>query len=673
MALPVLPTIDLFTNVGTKNGTAKDALDAILAILSQHFDVSLPTINALDINGVLIPTSANVLVDVYGGLAGSNQLKTISLTVVPDGRSIKIAAANPLLPIVVIDSYNGGAGGGEIIIDPDGSIPSRTLDDVTKTLVVKRVGTFFYVTSFTGFPPKGAITTPVGANIDFNGYGASGLSLLEKDIITATYNPTVDDRGFLLDVGVSCVIIFPNPNDVSDPDPDRHWKRGQTLYFFQQGASLGFQQFDGSPPLNAFNHDIGYGPGALVASKVYQVAGTNVLAWTILGQTDSSGGGGGGTDIIRVYSFFKVPSDYTTPKDIAWHAAGSLAGFTPVASSKYVFLVNFGIKNTGSTAQNAALSRVVIAGTPDTELYHTGSDRYPVHSDRVLVGWGATYGASPPTITLRVDVKNSSATYTTTISSISFLALKLEANEDYANDAGTHSASGSTYVDCCTLSLTGLPNDEYYFKGFMEWESSAVACHADIRITVAGTGYTQYIATRNSVNPGIATMLLPLTVSGNVTVKLQIRVAAGDTGTVNSNYASIICLAKANFQKTLVDSDIAEVSYPATAFTARLSDAWVLEPNYNHLMLANCQANLDLEASSAGLKVNWAMNAGNILPDAALGTRSDQYCSNSYGGMALKRPGGATDTFKLSFASINTANAEKSADCYMIALALDKF
>jgi hypothetical protein len=691
MAIPVLPASSIFTQTGVKNGPAKDALNAVLTILSQHYDVSLPTIDALDATGKLTPSSANVQVNVYNNTPSANVLNTIDLTAVPDGRAIKISAANPLFPIVVVDSANGGAGGGEITIDPDGTVPSRVLDDVTKSLVIKRLGNLVYVASYTGFPPKGAITTPVATNIDFNGYGALGLSLIEKDITTATYNPTIDDRGWLLDAQVACAVVLPNPNDVSDPILTRRWKRGQTLYFFQQGPSLTFKQFDGSVPLNPFNHDRGYAPGALVVAKVYKIANTSppILAWSVTGQTNSptggttTGGGGGGgggggtpTDIIRSYTFYRVPTDYTTPADVSWHAAGTLSGFIPTASSKYFYLVSYGTKNTGSTAQNAALTRIVLAGSPDTELFHAGTDRYPQFNDRVMAGWGATYGASPSAVAVRIDAQDGSATYDTTISAMSFLALKLEATEDYANDAGTHTASTSTtYVDCCTLTLTSMPIGTYYFLCSMEFDTSAVTCRADMRVTVNGTQYTQYVASRNSLNPGIFFVIVPVTTTsiGTLTAKIQVKVNTGDTGSVSSNYASIVCLAKANFQKVLSDQDSAEISYPATAFTARLNDSWAFATGYNHLLLANCQASLDSSGSLSGLKVNWTMNGGNLVPDAVLGTRQDQYCAVSYGAMSIQKPTLAAEAIKLSFACINTANPEKSADCVMLALALDKF
>jgi hypothetical protein len=674
LALPNLPAANLFTTVGVKNGPAKASLDAILEILAQHYDISLPLVATLDVSGRISPSSANLLVQIYNSNPSANSLNTIDLAAVPDGRSIRIAAANPLQPIIVVDTFNGGAGGGEIIIDPAGDVPFLVLDDITKSLVLKRSGNSFYVSGSTGFPPKGALTTPIQTNIDFNGYGASGISLLEKDITTPTYGPTVDDRGFLLDVNGSCIVTFPNPNDVSDPDPNRHWKRGQTLIFFQQGASLSFLQYDGSTPLNAFNHDAGYAPGALITAKVYKVAFTSTLAFTIFGQTDTSGGGGGGGGgaINRSYSYLKVASDYVTPSDIAWHAAGSLAGFTPQASSKYLFLVSYGIKNSGSTASNASLTRVVIAGTPDTEIFHAGSDRYPQHTDRVMAAWGATFGASPAAMTLRVDAKNSSGSYTTTISAISFLALKLGANEDYANDAGPHTSSSNSYVDCCTLNLTSLPNDEYYFIAAMEYDTSAVGVHAEIRLLIGGTEYTAFQPNRNSLQPGLAFMVKNLTLSGSVTAKIQIRVLAGDTGNVTSNYASITCLAKASFQRTFVDSDTAEQSFASTAYSARLNDDWALDAGYNFLLLANSQAKLDASGGTYALKTNFTMNGGNLVPDAAQGTRQDGYCSNSYGAMAVKKPAGATDNFKLSFAAAASGSPETSADCYMLALALDK-
>jgi hypothetical protein len=378
-------------------------------------------------------------------------------------------------------------------------------------------------------------------------------------------------------------------------------------------------------------------------------------------------------NITRTAQWALASADTTLANNLNWQTCCTLT-HAYGANEKWLYVAAFGWGSlAGSTASDAATSRLVRNLGSDVEVGHAGRPRWPANVDRCAIVSAQTYGGTAGSASWRVDAQHQAVGFTATIQAPLIVGIRLEANEGYAQDFGPHGDSAGTFVNACSYTTGTLPAGDYVIVAGMETTASGNILY-DCRLLIDGAAaFPAVTQSRDAPQAGSFVTFWPVTLTNAAhTVALQVRLTPGQTGTATASNATVAVLSAAAFQKAQWDASGSTGSYTSTGYTAKLSDSWTLQPSpYRTLLLASGQATVPQAAAATAAQTRLRRNAALLAPAASQGARVDgSGAPNSVAFAAIVQPANTTDAFDLGEASSDGSSLVTLQGASLIALAL---
>lgn len=200
-----IPVAGIFENAGTTNGDAKSAQDDILAILREIQGGAARTTLTIA-TGVVTPTAYSHAIDTEGGIP-SDDLDTIAVTNMPDGRFLMLRITNNARAVVLV---NGAGGTGELILT---GAANFNMTSTEYYIILQRIGTQWieqsrgYGSDFTALRAfiglGGAATLGVGTGLVSTG---GNLNVDVHGLTNLASGVAVDDELPLYDLSGSALM-----------------------------------------------------------------------------------------------------------------------------------------------------------------------------------------------------------------------------------------------------------------------------------------------------------------------------------------------------------------------------------------------------------------------------------------------------------------------------------
>jgi hypothetical protein len=651
-------------------GDFRQGMDDTRDHLAQTAMRARPVVVSLDATGRItadLVTAAHLLVDTFSG-AASDFLDFIDPTALDDGLWLYLQCFTAARAVGVRHRAASGGGNGEIIlIDGSADLDTVVFTRSTQGMWLQRVGGQWCERDRSGFTPAGVIGNPATAPIDLAGNTVRGARPAFVAVGTPTYTPPSSVRGTKVNFAVSCTVALPDPNATGSP-----WLEEDFWVWDQFGATLNFTLATGGTPTHPANHDRGAGNGARGSCRLRRNPNTLRLEWALDGAT---GGIVASTGTRRTWSGnASAGADATIPDGQLTNVNLYSMTHSPGSNERWAYIVSYGVFGTSTGSQtNPAEVQCLRSGTTDTLLQSATRGRYSTGRNQVLMGWGNAYGATPGSVTHRIDGKNAVAGHVTTVSAPWIIGLRLEQDEYYVNQgADVTDSTGAAFVDVCSLTQT-LPSDDYVVLYFSEFEASGLTA-ATYRLMVGATAYNT-IAVSPEILSGRAArangLYLPA-LSGAQTIKLQVQ-RVGTTGSVTARHSTILLLKKARFQQLNQAADLTETTTSSSTPTAKTTGNFALASGWRTLVLGLCQGQPFVDTSTALADVDFRRNGVSLLPaKARLSARVQQvYAGTAAGYMGVLGPALATDAFDVAVDAGDNLTAMKFMGAQIFALALD--
>ena len=604
--MAVLPTTN-FSDPASNRGQWRGGLNALRDVVKELLGHT-PPVSLSIAGGSLTPTAGVHLVDTEAS-GPTDSLDHLSLSL-PEGRLVALALASAARPWRAV---HGAVG--------DGGIDLLDADDLTlaagEWLLLQRVGTRWQEVRL-GVPSRKTIVTPATRDLDMAGYAVTGDRPKAVTISAATWAPAtaaeVRGRKFRFTHATGCTVTLPAGTDLEE---------GDLFYWEQRTPSLKFIAGAGASLIHPLGHYLGLGIGSI---GMAWVGLASPREWHLAGMTKPAAGGG-----VQRSAFWSTP-DVSVPTDAgstAWKEATGLS-FPVVSGEKWLWLATGLFSASGSNLNNPGKVRLAIDGG---EKILTGRGASNAFVSAVPLMAVQSYGANA-TAAGKLEIAAAASPYSCTLRAPRLFALKLGANDSYAEQSGTLNLTNGTLADVLTHSPT--VSGSCLILAAVQWYPADSDTFCRVGLQVDGVLYDEQHQ-RNAPSDYAFFGLRPATLTGSSVIK--IRAAAGpSTGNLALKRATIVVLKLADFERSKVaDAPNETVAYTETTPTDVLTTTATEAANelvngWWHLVIADGRGKVNRYAAQAAWRPRLTRDGGSVvMGEAAMGNNQvGSYIANPF-------------------------------------------
>lgn len=651
---------------GGLQGGVGDVVGSIRELITDGME-GATTVSAgvvtMPVNTGVTPNAMYPVVRLDGEGAAADAVEQITATMT-EYRHFMVGIVDAARPITLVNQANDPEQSGDLIL-ADGQ--DLTITARTQWVVLRRVGTVIEEVQRIGFVQPGSAANP--ATGDYNGGGNAVYNFrpFPRTITATAYTINEDDDAVNANTRDSnwLDLIFDGADAKTvDLPGGAGLAVGDGFTWNQVGAGvITFQASSGASLTHPDGYNTSTGDGAMGLAKVVKVDAS--VQWAITGALDVAGS----DPASRTYVQQLVSSTVETDAASTSFKTAVTLTHTPPDNSDWLYLGRGFFEGDSSNTVNTGECKLVVAGTDRCKLLRP---RYAIHQDAVSFIWAESYGVSPGSKALSLQLNSSNTTDRSRIAKPGLIGIQLQTDESFTVEAGPVFNNTTTFADIVSHSTGTVPAGDYIILAGGQWTTDSLDT-AEFVVEVDGSEITgsKRNMSRNSGGTGYYAYACKVTLTNaGHTVKLRKRKTG--SAQAESRNAAIVVLAAAQFKDVHYAEDQSESGESSsTGFSAHLSQGFALRAGWEHLALASAGLYLSSGASDASADLRLTRNGSIVNDETNAGTRQNAFYSpNGVIMPALVTAQSATDTYALEKKSSVDTSAHKIKGSSITILAL---